>query len=140
MTPEERFWAKVDKTEGGCWLWTAFTDREGYGKFSDKGRLFIAHRWSYEHFVGPIPDGLTIDHLCRVTSCVNPAHLGPVTMWENTLRGNSLSAVHYRKTHCDHGHGFTDENTYRRPDGARQCRTCNRLAVARYKARKRVDA
>lgn len=84
--PERRFWAKVDKS-GGCWVWTGACNSDGYGNFLFEGANWRAHRWSYERLVGPIPDGLVIDHLCCVTRCVNPAHLEPVTHLENVRRG-----------------------------------------------------
>lgn len=126
LTPVERFWAKVDKGgEGGCWLWTGATS-VGYGRFNLDDRLGMAHRISYELLIGPIPDGLHLDHLCRVTTCVNPAHLEPVTCRENIVRGVGPSAANAVKTHCIHGHEFTPENTHVRSRGARECRTCMR--------------
>lgn len=85
LTRAERFWSKVEKTDG-CWLWTSTTNENGYGRFSIKRRFVSAHRLAYEMTVGPIPDGLTIDHLCRVRSCVRPEHLEAVTLQENCLR------------------------------------------------------
>ena len=88
-TESERFWSKVDKNgPGGCWLWTASLNNRGYGRFGPTGqrKLVRAHRWAYEAVVGPIPDGLVIDHLCGVKRCVNPAHLEPVTNFENLRR------------------------------------------------------
>src|SRR6266496_2265386 len=88
-----RFWAKVDRSGGSraCWLWTGKTGRDGYGRIGLGGRGALvrvrAHRFAYELLIGPIPDGLQIDHLCRVRHCVNPAHLEPVTQRENILRG-----------------------------------------------------
>lgn len=77
-TPEERFWPKVNKTET-CWLWTGYVDNDkGYGRFAYPGGT-LAHRFAYELLVGPIPDGLQVDHKCRVKSCVNPDHLQAVT-------------------------------------------------------------
>ncbi len=111
----------------GCWLWTAYTDRDGYGYFGiSRTRIVKAHRWSYEHFVGPIPAGLVIDHICRQPSCVNWQHLEPVTQRINVLRGSSHMAKQARRTHCIHGHAFTSENT-RMWRGHRKCRLCDRL-------------
>jgi hypothetical protein len=92
---EERFWPKVQKTDG-CWLWTGAKSK-GYGSFRpDNKTNGWAHRFAYELLVGPIPDGLHIDHLCRVPACVNPAHMEIVTLVENVLRGNSIPAVRAR--------------------------------------------
>ena len=84
---EERFLAFVQKSASApCWVWTGTRQRNGYGSFGVKGRTLRAHRWSYEFYVGPIPAGLQIDHLCRVRNCVNPEHLEPVTHAENMRR------------------------------------------------------
>lgn len=137
--PEVRFWAKVDKKLGdGCWLWTGATNR-GYGAFTPvaPGPQLKAHRYAYELEVGPIPDGLQIDHLCRTPLCVNPAHMEPVTSRVNTLRGDTFQAANLAKTHCVNGHEFTPENTLvrkpspRLPNGGRWCRTCNREKMRR---------
>ncbi len=85
-TEAERFWAKVEKTDG-CWLWTGAENGRGYGTFWSEGMVVRAHRWAYGHLAGPIPDGLDLDHLCRVKSCVNPDHLEPVTHRVNVRRG-----------------------------------------------------
>jgi len=90
-----RFWAKVDPGwTDDCWTWNANTDKDGYGIFSmptggPQARNVKAHRWAYEQYVGPIPDGLVIDHLCRNRGCVNPGHLEPVTARENTVRSDN---------------------------------------------------
>ena len=82
----------------GCWLWTAAL-KNGYGRITmmNPKRKTAAHRVSYEAFVGPIPEGLTLDHLCRVRCCVNPAHLEPVTMRENIMRGTSIVGQRMRR-------------------------------------------
>lgn len=130
----ERFMEKVDVDDAsGCWLWTATTNRKGYGMFWPTSASVSAHRWAYAHFVGPIPDGLQIDHLCRVRHCVNPEHLVPVTARENQQRSPFDPAA---RTHCPRGHPYDAENTYRYPDGRRWCRRCAAAARAAYKARK----
>jgi len=111
---------------GGCWLWTASKDRKGYGKFKMAGRVHRAHRVSYEMHVGPIPDGLELDHLCRNRMCVNPDHLEPVTTQENLLRGDTIAACNAAKTHCPQGHEYAGDNLYIDKRGRRFCRTCAR--------------
>jgi hypothetical protein len=123
-SPEERFWINVKKTES-CWLWTAFVAKNGYGQFSYDGKSIKAHRFAYELTVGKIPDGLQIDHRCRVRNCVNPNHLEAVTQRENILRGTAPTAVNARKTHCPSGHEYTEDNTLVKTTGARICRTCH---------------
>jgi len=120
-----RFWAKVDKTgDGGCWLWTAYTDKDGYGTFGIGQRKSRAHRVAWELLRGPIPGDLQIDHLCRVRHCVNPAHLEPVTQRENTLRSDAFTAQQARRTHCPQGHEYAGHNLMRTHDGHRACRAC----------------
>lgn len=114
----------------GCWLWTGGRSREGYGKFWFGGKTDLAHRYSYINFIGPIPEGLQIDHLCRVRSCCNPQHLEAVTMKENILRGESPQARHARRQYCKNGHPLVEGNLH--PDsrgwGRGSCLTCRRLA------------
>lgn len=119
-----RLWARVDKTDD-CWVWQGRLAANGYGRVVPDGRDRVVHRVVYELLVGPVAEGLTLDHLCRNRACVNPAHLEPVTNRENILRGESPTATNARKTHCIHGHEFTEENTYM-DRGRRMCRTCNR--------------
>lgn len=114
-----RFWTKVNKSApNGCWEWTAKRDN-GYGRIWIKGRLFAAHRVAYELMRGQIPEGLTIDHLCRNRRCVNPEHLEVVSMRVNILRSDSVSAVNARKEHCPFGHPLAWRNS-----GRRFCPTC----------------
>ena len=130
-TVEQRFWPKVDKRQDGCWVWQAAT-LKGYGQFNVGHRICYAHRVAYELVVGPIPDGLELDHLCRNTLCVNPDHLEPVTMRVNILRSQSEPANNARKTHCPHGHAYDAENTYVNPKGHRSCRECRRIRWRTY--------
>lgn len=128
-TPEARFWVKVTKTDD-CWLWTGAKHELGYGRFrlDAKAKLTVpSHRYAYTLLVGPIPEGMVLDHLCRNPSCVNPSHLEPVTQGENVLRGESIMANNARKTHCKYGHEFTPENTYRVAGHPtyRHCRECS---------------
>lgn len=126
---QDRFWSKVDKRgPDECWLWTGSLNTPGYAALGVEGKTYnSAHRLAYEWLVGPIPEGMHLDHLCRNRSCVNPAHLEPVTCRENILRGTNPPAQQARQTHCKRGHEFTPENTYRAPsDNRRHCRTCQR--------------
>lgn len=124
MSPRPpRFWENVDKS-GECWVWTAALDQDGYGTCR-RGGTKRAHRVAYEELVGPIPDGLVVDHLCRNRACVNPLHLEPVTNRVNLLRGDTAAARNAAKTHCPQGHEYTDANTQRKSNGARICRTCS---------------
>lgn len=141
---EKRFWSRVDKS-GSCWLWTAALHSAGYGVLrincsheKPKGTLVYAHRFAYELLRGPISDGLTLDHLCRVRRCCNPDHLEPVSAVVNTLRGISPYAKNARKTHCDSGHELSGENLYLRPDGGgRQCLLCKHEYWNRWYAKKK---
>lgn len=137
---EERFWAKVNKTDS-CWVWTASRGGGGYGKFwiNHEQGLRVAHRVSYMWLVGPIPDDLQLDHLCRNRQCVNPDHLEPVTRSENVRRGvgpEVTRARHISKTHCTHGHPLFGDNLYVNPKGWRVCRECMREFKRRYRARR----
>lgn len=132
---DARFWAKVDRVDGACWEWTAGKTSAGYGIFQARGFSPIpvyAHRRVYELLVGPIPDGLQLDHLCRNRWCVNPAHLEPVTHVENVKRG--IGGQNMRdKTHCPAGHAYSASNILRTRKGGRDCRAChNRRSNERY--------
>jgi hypothetical protein len=148
----------------GCWLWRS-VDHGGYARHWVNGRTVSAHRFAYEAFIGSIPDGLTLDHKCHTTdlacaggrecqhrSCVNPAHLEPVTMQVNLLRGRGFPARNAKKTHCSNGHPFDVVNTFM-VGNRRRCRACEdarmrtpeyRRAGAerrrRHRARQRVAA
>jgi hypothetical protein len=137
MPRAKGFWHFVTKTDA-CWLFVGGLTEDGYGVYMDHQVAKRAHRHAYEVMVGPIPEGLQLDHLCRVRNCVNPDHLEPVTPRENTLRGFGITAVNAAKTHCKNDHEFTAENTYVRPDGARTCRACRVEVQARYYRKQRV--
>lgn len=126
-TTKERFITKFTKTDN-CWIWEAAKNRGGYGVFRMNKRTCTAHRLAYTTFVGPIPKGLDIDHLCRNRACVNPDHMEPVTRGENTRRGDAPKALRAYKaniTECPSGHPYDEINTYYRKDRpGRECRTC----------------
>lgn len=112
---------------GPCWLWTASIDTGGYGSVQHGGRVVPAHRAVYEVLVGAIPEGKHLDHLCRVTACVNPAHLEPVTRSQNMRRGRTRRD----DTHCRAGHPFgaeVDKHGYR---VCVACRDARRVARRR---------
>jgi hypothetical protein len=118
---------EVDSSTG-CWNWVRGGDKDGYGLFRD-GKKYRAHRWSYTHHVGEIPEGLVLDHFaCDNKGCVNPEHVRPVTVRENTLRGRANSAANLAKTHCKYGHALVPENLTPAGlrQGKRQCLICSR--------------
>lgn len=126
QTREEAFWTRVWKGSGDrCWLWAGTVRPDGYGAFQYDGVRVMAHRAAYEMLVGPIPDGLDLDHLCRVRNCIRPTHLEPVTRRVNVLRGVGPSAQAARRDECANGHEYTEESTYWYR-GYRMCRVCPR--------------
>lgn len=142
MSTVDRFWTRVEKTET-CWLWHGADSGDGYGRMRGPDGVTVGvHRFAYELLVGPIPDGLELDHVwargCTHRNCVNPDHLEPVTAAENTRRSNSATAVNGRKTHCAKGHPLSGANLHQRDSGHRICLTCRRDANRKSKAKARM--
>lgn len=135
-TWQDRLWAKYAPDKNGCWIWQGAIDSSGYGVFkgpAHSGRTGVstAHRWAYIAATGVTPMGLHVDHLCSVTTCINPTHLEAVTPAENQRRRSE------RRTHCMNGHEYTPENTRISSTGRRRCRTCERaFDRARYPRRR----
>lgn len=118
-----RFWEKVQPCPmSGCWLWTGAAQSFGYGSIAVDGTRRTAHSLAYKTLIGSVPDGLELDHKCRVSACCNPLHLEPVTHRENMLRGNTPSAINAAKTHCPNGHPYA---------AGRKRRACNECIWAR---------
>lgn len=150
----ERFWARVAPAPSGCWLWTGGRNNRGYGSVWWTGAPLLAHRVAFEALIGPIPAGLTLDHLCHTNDsgcaggpacthrrCVNPTHLEPVPSRVNLLRGTSLMAQNARKDSCKRGHELSGHNLMLNRKGQRACRECSyqrtrdRLARLPYEGR-----
>lgn len=139
-----RFHRQAKPQANGCWLWTGTTGtKDGYGKFKPApGQPYqMAHRWAYEVFTGPIPEGMQIDHTCHTNAsecpggydcihrrCCNPDHLEAVTASENTKRQR-----HYARsrTECPKGHPYDGDNLIVGSDGKRRCRECDRARKRR---------
>jgi hypothetical protein len=139
------FWDQVQPEPlSGCWLWNGGLNPKGYGQMRRDNRRLQVHRYAYELLVGPIPEGLELDHLCRVRCCVRPDHLEPVTHAENLRRARGTPrrpAERYiptgrpAKTRCKRGHDFTPENTHF-TGKQRQCKECKRERSRQWYARK----
>ena len=127
----------------GCHIWTGCRSDRGYGRARADGRMQSVHRLRYEREIGPIPDGLVLDHICDngAGGCCNPHHCRPATYRENTLRGDTITARALARTHCAKGHPLTPDNLVRRylSRGIRACASCmkarNRAATRRYRQR-----
>ena len=136
MRPAERVALRL-VADGDCLIWTGHVERNGYGKITIDERSHWVHRVAWEGQHGPIPDALTIDHLCRRSLCCNTAHMELVTRGENARRGNLAN----RRSHCPQGHPFDSANTIAngRP-GWRRCRTCHATRERARKQRARAGA
>jgi len=140
---EDRFLKKVILTDDldSCWLWLGKPKKNKtgtpYGTLRVGNKLIPAHQFAYELFVGPIPQGCELDHLCRNTMCVNPLHIEPVAHRVNVLRGISPNAINARKTHCPKGHSYNKENTYVNANGHRSCKICHKTYVQQHRHEKK---
>jgi hypothetical protein len=126
VLPDEKFWKMVNRfgprqphMKTRCWLWTGSVRPNGYGQVRRRKKCLKAHRYSYELVIGPIPNGLHVDHRCRFRPCVRPSHLEPVTQLENNFRS--------RKEVCKKGHPRAVVGTYKRSDRRNECAECNRI-------------
>ena len=136
--PVGRFLCMVSVANSCCWEWQGCLNEKGYGLFFHDN-YYRAHRFSYEYYNNAIiPEGLTIDHLCRNRKCVNPKHLEIVTNKENVLRGVGLTAINAKVTHCPYGHPYDSENTYITVDGRRNCKQCHRDSDAKWRHNRKV--
>jgi hypothetical protein len=136
----DRFWTKVERNiTTGCWEWTGQLSKQGYGVINVARHMRRSHRFAYETLVSEVPEGLVLDHLCRVRNCVNPTHLEPVTPAENSRRGvlnvGRKGMKLKPRTHCPKGHPYDEVNSYVRASGKRVCRAC---AKARKQQAKRA--
>lgn len=124
----DRFYKKVQITDD-CWLWIGGLNIQGYSVMKIFKKSGSAHRFSYEYFKGLIPEGLQIDHLCRVKRCVNPDHLEAVTSHANIMRSEGVAAVNAKKINCINGHVLPKKNT----SLGRDCKICRANRLKKYK-------
>ena len=117
----------VDSIEvGDCWIWKGSLVSGGYGQTRIDNQVWMVHRLMWSVLIGDIPDGMTLDHVCRERACCNPDHMQVVDQYTNTMRGYGSPARNARKTRCLNGHQFDEANTYLNPRGQRACRACHR--------------
>lgn len=140
VSDADRVVAQIRITDAGCWEWQGYRQPAGHGRFRAGGRKVLVHRWVYEHLVGPVPDGLELDHLCRNPPCCNPDHLEAVDHRTNTLRGVGPAALNAQKIECPKGHPYDAANTYVDSLGRRVCRTCRSAWQRTYRRKNRPQA
>jgi hypothetical protein len=129
----DRFTEKIAEpfdAHNECWIWTGWKNLKGYGQFWLNGGDVPSQRVAHELFIGPIPEGYHVDHICKNRACVRPDHLQVLTHFENSGQARR------DKTHCLNGHEFSESNTYVF-NGMRHCKTCVRDRMRKYLARKR---
>ena len=124
--------------ESGCWVWEGSISGYGYGETWWNNAKKFVHVLAHELFIGEVPKGFKVDHLCRVRCCCNPQHLEAVTHAENVRRGTGWQHVveyHKQQTHCQRGHEWSAENTYVEPNGKRRCLECKRQRLRNWRAK-----
>lgn len=140
-TRETKLWTRVNKNGpvsthrpdlGPCWIWTGALTDKGYARIRHNKKLIRVHILLYERFIGAVPGGLELDHLCRVKNCVRPEHMEAVTHQVNVARAYAV------KTHCPAGHPLSGENLLPREDGYRECLECHRRRGRESQRRRRA--
>lgn len=124
LTAEQRITKSVVIDEAGCWIWQKGKNQYGYGQIRLDKKRWLVHRLTYTLFVGEIPEGMDIDHLCRVRDCCNPSHLEPVDRKTNLVRGEHPNMQAHREGRCARGHVVNADTASPRSDGRLKCREC----------------